>query len=84
MRVRDIPVSQNPRKRHPRRMAFIPSDYRSPVVLGWLGERGWVPDEPREGDWEGFLVALKVNEDTPTIPPAACGFPDEEDESTAA
>ena len=67
----------------PQRMAFVPADYRLPVVLGWLGERGWVPDEP--SDKEGFLMPLRSNQDTPTIPPAACGFPDEgidDDEDT--
>lgn len=39
------------------RYAFIPADYRQPVVLGWKGPDGFFPDEPLRSR-EGFLVRV--------------------------
>jgi hypothetical protein len=52
------------------RYAFIPDDYRQPVVFGWRFEEGgdFVPDEPTAGT--GLLVFVKRCDDTPTEPPA--------------
>jgi hypothetical protein len=50
-----------------KRYAFIPSDYRAPVVLGWLGPQGFLGDRPH--GTEGFLVRVKTSHDTPTQPP---------------
>lgn len=51
------------------RVAFVPSDYREPVVLGWLGDLGFQPDSPVQNR-EGFLIRVRANQDTPTMPPA--------------
>ena len=57
-----------------RRYAFIPGDYKQPVVLGWLTRSmGWVPDE--YCGTEGILVRVgRGDTDAPTTPPP----PDEE------
>lgn len=51
-------------------MAYIPNDYREPVVLGWSNEIGWVPDVPlKKAVLDGIFLPLKTTSDTPTIPP---------------
>ena len=51
-----------------RRYAFIPSDYKEPVVLGWKTPHGFVPDQPVQSN-DGILIRLRMNQDTPTEPP---------------
>lgn len=50
------------------RYAFIPADYREPVVLGWRDATGFYPDSPLASR-EGFLIRTKASGDTPTAPP---------------
>jgi hypothetical protein len=51
------------------RYAFIPADYREPVVLGWRLAGGTFVGDESHGT-EGFLVRVKLSDETPTIPPA--------------
>ena len=52
------------------RYAFIPNDYRAPVVFGWsMDGATFAPDEPADTS-SGLLVVVRRCDDTPTEPPA--------------
>jgi len=57
-----------------KRVAFIPDNYKLPVVLGWRSPDGnFLADQPISSTDDGLFVPVKVSEDTPTEPPPPPG-----------